>query len=170
MKTLLILFATLLRSKYFLALVAGATWIFMFPTFYESLPKRIDITSDHSLEQSVWITEVPFDEQTHQYALFKPTVKNKYTKNVHYFMKKIGCRGGQYLIANDDRSFYCDNKFIGKAKESDVDGNKVDYFHYSGVIPKEQFFVIGTHPRSYDSRYYGFISKNQILRGASPLW
>jgi type IV secretory pathway protease TraF len=30
-------------------------------------------------------------------------------------------------------------------------------------------FVIGTHPLSYDSKYFGFVDKSQILRRAKPL-
>lgn len=30
--------------------------------------------------------------------------------------------------------------------------------------------MVGTHPRSYDSKYYGFIDVHEISHQALPLW
>ncbi|WP_325099558.1 S26 family signal peptidase [Campylobacter sp. TTU-622] len=59
--------------------------------------------------------------------------------------------------------YYCDNVFLGIAQKTDKDGNKVEQFIFNGVIPKDKFFVMGTHPRSFDSRYWGFVDK-KILK------
>jgi len=36
-------------------------------------------------------------------------------------------------------------------------------------IPEGYYFVVGTHPRSYDSRYFGLISKKEIISKIEPL-
>jgi CxxC motif-containing protein len=37
-------------------------------------------------------------------------------------------------------------------------------------IPKDKIFVVGTHPLSHDSKYFGFVDKSQIIRKATPLF
>lgn len=157
----------LLQSK---LLWGGLLWLAVFPSVYDVLPVRIDMTMDKSLAYSVWLTKAPFDSKLDSYAMFKPTVHNRYTHKVGYFVKQIGCREGQRLNVGESGDFYCDGKHIAKAKSTDKDGNPVDFFHYNGVIPENNFFMLGTHERSYDSRYFGLIRNNQIERGAKPLW
>ncbi|EAL3751808.1 S26 family signal peptidase, partial [Campylobacter coli] len=43
-----------------------------------------------------------------------------------------------------------------------------EQFIFNGVIPKDKFFVMGTHPRSFDSRYWGFVDRKDI-KGVS-IW
>ena len=39
------------------------------------------------------------------------------------------------------------------------------------VLPEGHFFVMGMNPsRSWDSRYFGAVSADQIVAGARPLW
>jgi len=39
------------------------------------------------------------------------------------------------------------------------------------VLPEGRFFVMGMNPsRSWDSRYFGAVSAQQIVAGARPLW
>lgn len=57
---------------------------------------------------------------------------------------------------------------MGIAQKTDKDGNKVEQFIFNGVIPKDNFFVMGTHPRSFDSRYWGFVDRKDI-KGVS-IW
>ena len=38
------------------------------------------------------------------------------------------------------------------------------------VIPRGQVLMLGTLPRSYDSRYFGLISEQQISARAYPIW
>ncbi len=37
-------------------------------------------------------------------------------------------------------------------------------------IPDEKFLMLATHERSYDSRYWGYINKTQVIGRAIPLW
>lgn len=38
------------------------------------------------------------------------------------------------------------------------------------VVPEHRLWVLGTHPRSYDSRYWGYITDEQVVGRAIPLW
>jgi signal peptidase I len=125
---------------------------------------------DKSLPYTVWITQKPFDATKHKYTMFKPTVHNTYTAKVEYFVKEISCKSGQELIVTEDRGYFCDGNYIGQARSTDQYGKPVDNFNFKGMIPKDSLFMTGTHPRSYDSKYYGFVKINQIERGAIPIW
>ncbi|MCX5814699.1 MAG: S26 family signal peptidase [Proteobacteria bacterium] len=53
------------------------------------------------------------------------------------------------------------------------DGTILPFVYKDGetvTIPEGQFFVIGTHPGSYDSRYWGFINEKNIIGTAYPLY
>lgn len=155
------------RSK---LLWAGLAWVALFPTVYEALPTRIELTMDHSLEHSIWLTHKPFDPANDQYGVFAPTVKNEYTRDVKYLFKEIGCRGGQELQTSITGEYFCESKYLGSAKPTDKNGKPVEHFVFNGIVPQGSFFMVGTHERSYDSRYYGFVRADQIERGARPLW
>lgn len=154
---------TILRSKlfYFLVLIT-----FSLPLVYESLPVRIDITQQDSLANKIWITYKDISLDT-KYVLFIPPF-TKYTKNSDIkYLKKIGCREGQNLSIKENK-YFCDNELIGIAKEKDMNGVKLEKFEFNGIVPKDKYFVIGTHEYSFDSKYFGFIDKSQILRKAKP--
>lgn len=153
----------LIKSKLFWL---GITSIFAIPTLYNLLPVRIDFTIDKSLPYSIWLTK-DFNQEEHKYAMFKPITHNAYTLNVKYLLKKIGCKEGDTLLTVGS-DFYCNELLIAIAKPTDKNGNIVEQFTFSGQIPKNKYFMIGTHPNSYDSRYFGFVDKSQIERGATP--
>ena len=49
-------------------------------------------------------------------------------------------------------------------------GDRLENFVYEGVIGKGLLFVTGDHKDSYDSRYFGFINREQVTAKAFPLW
>ncbi|MFA6396545.1 MAG: S26 family signal peptidase [Sulfurimonas sp.] len=167
MKISLLSLKPLLKNK---LLWGGLVWVAVFPFVYEVLPTRIDMTMDKSLPFTVWITEKQFNPTVHHYVMFKPTVQNEYTAKVGYFFKEISCQGGQELIITENKEYFCDGRFIGMARSTDQYGKPVENFVFNGVVPKDSLFMTGTHPRSYDSKYYGFVKINQIERGATPIW
>jgi len=107
--------------------------------------------------------------------------------------KKIVCQGGQILkMVVDD--YFCDGEYIGKSVRKTKEGIPVEpynpciteekrhspfEFYRKDVvntkiceykIPDGYYFVAGSHPRSYDSRYFGLITKENILNVVVPLW
>jgi type IV secretory pathway protease TraF len=59
---------------------------------------------------------------------------------------------------------------LGKALEQDSKGQTLPRFRYSGTVPAGSFFMVGANPRSFDSKYFGFIHVDEILYKALPLW
>lgn len=156
-----------LTNKSFLA---GIALIFITQAVYPFLPWRIEITEDQSLPYTVWLTHSGYNPIKDKYIEFPPPVHNKYTKGVKTLIKQVGCTEGQLLATNELNEYTCNGFYLGTAKTTDRQWKRVSIFKYNGTIPSGKVFATGTHPRSYDSRYFGFVDVATIERGASPLW
>ena len=69
----------------------------------------------------------------------------------------------------DDHYVYINGQIKGAVLHTDRKGNPVDYFHYDGFVPKGKVFVMAPHPRSFDSRYWGFVDESWGLHKCWPL-
>ena len=49
-------------------------------------------------------------------------------------------------------------------------GHRPEEYVRDERVPPHQLWVMGTHPRSFDSRYWGYVSDEQIVGRAVPLW
>lgn len=49
-------------------------------------------------------------------------------------------------------------------------GRRVGDVERDEQVPPGRLWMMGTNPRSYDSRYWGYIQKNQVVGRAIPLW
>jgi len=154
---------SVLKNKYFYILIGV---VFIIPIVYKNLPIRIDFTQQSSLEYKIWLTYSDLSIDTN-YILFVPP-KSKYisSDDVKY-LKKIACKEQDFLTTID-MDYFCNGKYIGTSSRFDGNGKKIDNFIFNGTIPKDKFFVVGTHPLSHDSKYFGFIDKTKVLRKAKP--
>jgi len=76
--------------------------------------------------------------------------------------KQVFCRPGDSLEVTRFQAI-CNGKRSRIVQGTDSSGEPVTPFRYEGTIPPGKFFVIGEHPKSYDSRYWGFIDRGQII-------
>ncbi len=76
-------------------------------------------------------------------------------------LKRVGCSPGETLTMNPNDFYFCDGHYLAKGKR-EVAGRPVAPFRFNGRIPAGMIFVIGDDARSYDSRVYGFISRDRI--------
>jgi len=77
-------------------------------------------------------------------------------------VKNVACKEGMYLEVVG-RDYYCNGVYLGRAKDKDRYGKYVENFKYNGVIPEGYYFLMGAHPDSYDSRYYGLVPRERIV-------
>lgn len=102
--------------------------------------------------------------------VFKYPGKNIYNyKTDESFVKILSCVPGEILKTNENYEYFCNGKNIGKALLLDGSGKSITPFFFNGVIPNNKYFVIGTHPKSWDSKYWGFVSKDRIIATAKGL-
>lgn len=156
---------TIFTSKLFYILVA---LIFIVPFLYEKLPIRIDITQQSSLPQKIWLTYSDLAVESEYILFISPKTKYTLDSNIEY-LKKISCNEDDLLVVDENRDYFCNDKYIGTASKYDGNKNLIENFVFSGIIPKNKYFVTGTHPLSHDSKYFGFVDKSQILRKAIPI-
>ncbi len=96
-------------------------------------------------------------------------VKRKWlAKGVPLLKQVVGVPGDQLCIK--DHKVYLNTKEIAKIERFDDQHRMLPVFRYCGIIPKAHYFMQGiSNPKSFDSRYYGLISKAQITAKAVKL-
>ena len=84
-------------------------------------------------------------------------------------MKIARCIPGEHLRVAD-RRYYCNEKYLGTAKEYSLRREKVENFVYDGIVPEAKIFVMGEHRDSFDSRYFGFIEVTDVKAIGHAVW
>ncbi len=135
--------------------------------------RHINVTDSPSLNTRVFF--LSFDAErariTKGSYIVCPLPETKYFSFSDTIMvtKRVECAGGQRLDT-EGRDFYCDGLYIGTGKEHALNGMKAEIFVFNGRIPEGAFFVMGDHPDSFDSRYFGFIRRKDVEAIAYPLF
>ncbi|KAB7884672.1 signal peptidase I [Poseidonibacter ostreae] len=78
------------------------------------------------------------------------------------FIKYVICMQGDDLVV-DSSQIKCNKKYYGSALKIDGKGNVLKQFKYKGKVPKDKYFVWTPYVKSYDSRYWGFVDKKDII-------
>ena len=84
-------------------------------------------------------------------------------------VKKIGCTEGNNLHIDKNNFYYCNDEYLGTTQPFTKSGKPLHPFYFNGSVPRGKLFVIGDHKDSYDSKYVGFINKNNIKAVALPI-
>ena len=139
------------------------------------LPGQITVATSASLDHRVFLLRpVPAQIETNDYLVFRhrdlAQVRQGLGANRERMIKRVGCRPGEWLQRDAQHGFSCDGRPLGQALATDSQGRPLPRFTHNGPVPAGQLFLVGTHPRSYDSRYFGFVDAHEILHQALPLW
>lgn len=108
-----------------------------------------------------WISGGPI--QRGDYVLFKaqsPVINGGQPTRL---TKQVACVEGQSVAFEGDK-FSCDGQLLGAVIRKTSDGRPVPVAEFNGVIPEGKVFVLGPHPRSFDSRYLGLLDRNELTR------
>lgn len=132
------------------------------------LPGNISVTLTSSVGYRLFFLTDPESRDFRQgdYLLFDKHLDQAQTDRL---LKKVGCAPGQRLSAGEGK-FSCDGHFLCRALAQDSKGNRLPQFIFNGLVPPGSLFMVGSHPRSYDSRYFGFIHADSVFKKAYPLW
>ena len=149
----------------FLAFILMGAW----------LPGRITVATSGSLDHRVFfLLPAPAKVELGDYLVFRhqglSQVQQGLRADHDQMIKKVGCLPGEQLTMNAANHFFCNGRPLGQALEADSKGRLLPRFSFNGPVPTDKLFMIGTHPRSYDSKYYGFIDVHEISHQALPLW
>ncbi|STO26870.1 Signal peptidase IB [Fusobacterium necrogenes] len=90
-------------------------------------------------------------------------------QHINYLVKYIkGIPGDSIQVKNNN--LYINGEFKGNIKKYDLQGKKlnselpIDY-----VLKENEYILLGSDNNSYDSRYFGIIKKDKILKEASKI-
>lgn len=139
------------------------------------LPGRLNVVVSDSLAHRIFILSEPSAKiETGNYLVFKyddlSFMDPKKMSKSNLLTKEVSCAPGATLAVDVDRRFSCNGKPLGQALKTDSQGNILPQFVFNGIIPQDSYFMTGSDVRSFDSKYFGFINKNEILYKAYPIW
>jgi type IV secretory pathway protease TraF len=83
-------------------------------------------------------------------------------KPIYAVHPSIVCRFGRYVLVDEKR--------VVKAKIMDKTHRLLPVWKGCKALKPDQYFVLGRHRDSFDSRYFGPVDESQIVGSASPLW
>ena len=149
----------------FLAFILAGAW----------LPGRITVATSGSLDHRVFfLLPAPAKVELGDYLVFRHRGHSQVQQGLRadhdQMIKKVSCLPGDQLTIDEANHFFCNDRLLGLALEADSKGRPLPLFSFNGTVPADKLFMIGTHPRSYDSKYYGFIDAHEISHQALPLW
>lgn len=149
----------------FLAFILAGAW----------LPGRITVATSGSLDHRVFfLLPASAKVELGDYLVFRhqgfSQVQLGLRTNHDQMIKKVGCLPGEQLTMDATNHFFCNGRSLGQALEVDSKDRPLPLFSFNGTVPAGKLFMIGTHPRSFDSKYYGFIDAHEISHQALPLW
>lgn len=137
------------------------------------IPGRISVTTTPSLNKRVFFLSEPSQQKKIErgdYVMFMLSTRYINNGKPIRVIKKVGCAGGDTLSVKWKRYYYCNNLYMGYAKEKSKKGEPVNAFPFNGKVPDNMFFVIGDSFDSYDSKYFGFIKKEDVIKIAHPIF
>jgi conjugative transfer signal peptidase TraF len=139
------------------------------------LPGRITVATSGSLEHRVFfLLPASTKVELGDYLVFRhrdlSQVQSGLRSEHDQMIKKVGCLPGDYLTMDEANNFFCNGRLLGQALVADSKGRSLPRFSFNGPVPADKLFMVGTHPRSYDSKYFGYIDAHEILHKALPLW
>ena len=149
----------------FLAFILAGAW----------LPGRMTVATSGSLDHRVFfLLPAPAKVELGDYLVFRhrdlSRVQQGFRTDHDQMIKKVGCLPGEELTLDAANHFFCNGRPLGQALEADSKGRPLPRFSFNGPVPADKLFMVGTHPRSYDSKYFGFIDAHAISHPALPLW
>ena len=141
---------------------------FLIPLGKEALFKhyRLSFNFTKSISGNLFLYEVDNNAKfsTGDLVVFKVRSDDIYYPDKQ-FLKIVAGKSGDYLKIQGRT--YLINNYQVTAKERGLTGNDLKQFlpvkNMNNIIPDNNYFVIGSSKHSYDSRYFGFITKEQII-------
>lgn len=97
-----------------------------------------------------------------------------YVRTNHWYLKRIlGMPGDRVTVeplADGRARIRINGQPVGETVGRDRLGNRIDAGPLAAVIPSGYYYVALDHPRSFDSRYYGYVPESLLEGRVVPLF
>jgi len=136
------------------------------------IPENFAVTTSASLSHRIYfLVRLKKEDKIHRgdYVWVR-SLSSKYIDDGKEFsvIKRVACNTGD-LLEVSNRNYSCNGQFLGRAKIYSLKGEPLKNFIFNGIIPEGKVFVMGEHKDSFDSRYLGFMDRDNIGAIGLPL-
>lgn len=136
------------------------------------IPPKLTITLTDSVKHRIfWMVGMPRKGEIEKgdYLLFNKDhpFKKKY-RGITRLVKEVGCVAGD-ILTQQGAEYFCNGVSMGIALPTDSAGNRLPHLAFHGVVPPGMYFMQGHDVRSYDSKYFGFITRQCVIAKVIPL-
>lgn len=132
----------------------------------------IDLQEVRCLPWRVYLLKLgrPSEFARGSYVAFKPRGGLMGSKFEGRLVGKMvaGVPGDTLVVRNDEA--YINGHLIGKLVLLPKLGAKSGAFDRRETVPEGKILVVGTDPRSYDGRYWGFLDQQDVIGNVSPVF
>lgn len=91
-------------------------------------------------------------------------------KHIHYLVKYIKGIPGDTIQVKNGNNLYINGELRGNIRKYDLQGKKLDSeLPIDYVLKEDEYILLGSDDNSYDSRYFGIIKKDKILKEATKI-
>jgi conjugal transfer pilin signal peptidase TrbI len=134
------------------------------------------IEGEHCLPFQLYIVDLT-DKRVERggYLMFEASKMEPFYKNGTHALKRIDGVEGDHVQVTKDGAFV-NGKFEGPMTHVEPDGRlwrmgkRIEDYKRDEFVPKGKVWVAGSHVRSYDSRYWGYVEAKEILGRAHPIY
>jgi len=168
--------ASYLKRQFTIRKLAGAILIIVLAWCLSVwMAQRLRISVTESAGGHIfWKIPCPNIFTTSTIVEVKPSVHDNYIPSPwrHTLIKRVACLPGHKLSVMGN-SYYCDGFFLGTALTRTRDGKPISPWVMANgqemILPDDLFFLMNHNAHSYDSRYYGPVSRDRITGCMLPL-
>ena len=107
-------------------------------SFGMGVPRLLNISTSDSMKDHVFVLR-PFNKDVGNGTIVRYPHQDAVTEGkTLYMLKRVACASGQHLTADSiKKEYYCDGKYLARAKSVSAKGIPVQNFVYDGIIPEE---------------------------------
>lgn len=114
--------------------------------------------------------EIPRDFQRGMYVAFRPDLDQMGLRfSGQTIGKMVGAVAGDRVEIKDDVA-YVNGEFVGRLDLLEKLGAQPRQYDRELIVPQGKLFMVGTEPRSFDSRYWGFLDQSRVTGVVKPLF
>lgn len=70
----------------------------------------------------------------------------------------------RHRSGTSDAWYFCNDRFLALSLPAARSGMRLEHMRWSGVIPAGMVYVGSSHPRGFDSRYFGLLPLDRLTR------
>lgn len=96
-------------------------------------------------------------------------IERRYIDPVFSLMKPIAAVAGDH-VCTVQREVIVNRDSYGRIRPADSHGRPLPYFRTCGRVADDVIYTFTDDERSFDSRHYGPIKREDVIARATPLW